>query len=88
MHLPLLLQTICLAAEILSLSYHPSSSPQILSSLCNEGFLSKLFFLAFHTLPASKLHSTASTHWEHLGVTNCCHVRLARKRMMPFGEEK
>lgn len=63
MHLPLVLQTICLAAEILPLSYHPSSAPQILSSLCNEGFLSKLFFLAFHTLPASKLHSTAST-WE------------------------
>lgn len=58
MHLPLLLQTASLAAEILPLSYHPSSSSQVLSSLCNEGFLSKLVFLGLS-------HSSSSAALQH-----------------------
>lgn len=60
MHLLLLLQTTSLAAEILPFSYHPSSSSQILSSLCSEGFLSKLFFSLSH--PSS---SAALRHCKH-----------------------
>lgn len=48
-------------------SYHPSSSFQILSSLCNEGFLNKLF-LAFHTLfqqcSSTALQTLTESTWQ------------------------
>lgn len=51
-----LLQTNSPAAEVLSLSpYHPSSPPQISSSPCNKGFLSKLLFWPFTSFQQGSL---------------------------------
>lgn len=52
------------------------------------GLLEQTFFGLSHPLPTVQLYSTADTHWEHLAVTNCCCVRLGRKRMIPFREEE